>query len=127
MRLDHLLSKEHLTLRSPEPRSKAYVLRWELMGGTFDMASRSDLGTSTPLAVGRFWVRGPVSARCWVLRDRMRFDLRVGSIWLLWAFRCFSVVGSDEGHRPYFENYTVDASILQLIFGSVAQDDLKDH
>ena len=36
MRLDHLLSKEHLTLRSPEPSSKAYVLRWELMGGTFD-------------------------------------------------------------------------------------------
>ena len=47
------------------------------MGGTFDMASRSDLGTSTPLAVGRFWVRGPVSARCWVLRDRMRTGLRV--------------------------------------------------
>ena len=39
MRLDHLLSKEHLTLRSPEPRSKAHVLRWELMGGTFDMTS----------------------------------------------------------------------------------------
>lgn len=37
------------------------------------------------------------------------------------------VWGSGEGHRPYFENYTVDASILQLIFGSVAQDDLKDH
>jgi len=35
--------------------------------------------------------------------------------------------GSGEGYRPYFENYTVDASILQLIFGSVAQDDLKDH
>ena len=24
--------------------------------------------------------------------------------------------GGDEGYRPYFENYTVDASILQLIF-----------
>jgi hypothetical protein len=35
--------------------------------------------------------------------------------------------GCGLGHRPYFENYTVDASILQLIFGSVAQDDLKDH
>ena len=45
----------------------------------------------------------------------------------LWAFRCFPLVGSGEGYRPYFENYTVDASILQLIFGLVAQDDLKDH
>lgn len=35
--------------------------------------------------------------------------------------------GGRLGHRPYFENYTVDASILQLIFGSAAQDDLKDH
>lgn len=35
--------------------------------------------------------------------------------------------GGGEGYRPYFENYTVDASILQLIFGSVAVDDLKDH
>lgn len=26
-----------------------------------------------------------------------------------------SLVGGDEGYRPYFENYTVDASILQLI------------
>lgn len=58
----------------------------------------------------------------------MRFDLRVGSIWLLWASFCFSTLwGCGWGHRPYFENYTVDASILQLIFGSVAQDDLKDH
>ncbi len=24
-----------------------------------------------------------------------------------------SLVGSGEGYRPYFENYTVDASILQ--------------
>ena len=38
-----------------------------------------------------------------------------------------SLVGGDEGYRPYFENYTVDASILQPVFGLVAQDDLKDH
>ena len=35
--------------------------------------------------------------------------------------------GSGEGYRPYFENYTVDASILQPAFELVAQDDLKDH
>jgi hypothetical protein len=29
-----------------------------------------------------------------------------------------------EGYRPYFENYTVDASILETIFGSFHKDDL---
>ena len=72
MRLDHLLSKEHLTLRSPEPSSKAYVLRWELMGGTFDMVRRMKVSLSTPLAVGTGRVSDVVPARCWVLRDRMR-------------------------------------------------------
>jgi len=71
VRLDHLLSKEHLTLRGPEPSSKAHVLRWELMGGTFDMASSFRLELSTPLAVGTVGVGGSVPARCWVLRDRM--------------------------------------------------------
>jgi hypothetical protein len=37
------------------------------------------------------------------------------------------VGGCWWGYRPYFENYTVDASILQPVFGSVALDDLKDH
>ena len=74
MRLDHLLSKEHLTLRSPEPSSKAYVLRWELMGGTFDMTS-AQLSLVSTLAfglVGKWGFVSGVSARCWVLRDRMR-------------------------------------------------------
>ena len=55
----------------------------------------------------------------------MRFDLRVGSIWLLWAFRCLSGWGGGEGYRPYFENYTVDASILQLIFDRLHKMILK--
>ena len=37
------------------------------------------------------------------------------------------VWGCWMGYRPYFENYTVDASILQPAFELVAQDDLKDH
>ncbi len=46
----------------------------------------------------------------------------------LWTSFCLSLLGAGGwGFRPYFENYTVDASILQLIFGLVAQDDLKDH
>lgn len=110
MRLDHLLSKEHLTLRSPEPSSKAHVLRWELMGGTFDMVRRMKLSLSTPLAVGTGRVSDVAPARCWVLRDRMRvFGLVSVPLGLL----LFPLWGRREGYRPYFENYTVDASILQ--------------
>ncbi|OAN36259.1 hypothetical protein A4X16_17115 [Microbacterium sp. H83] len=36
-----------------------------------------------------------------------------------------SLVGGDEGYRPYFENYTVDASILQLIFDQLHKMILK--
>lgn len=54
-------------------------------------------------------------------------DAIFGSFLYLWASCCVSGWGCGKGYRPYFENYTVDASILQLIFGSVAQDDLKDH
>ncbi|NII96606.1 hypothetical protein FHS06_002810 [Microbacterium halimionae] len=32
--------------------------------------------------------------------------------------------GWRERYRPYFENYTVDASILETIFGSFHKDDL---
>ncbi len=59
---------------SPEPRSKAHVLRWELMGGTFDMTSAqlSLVSTLTFGLVGKGGFVSGVSARCWVLRDRMR-------------------------------------------------------
>jgi len=31
-------------------------------------------------------------------------------------------------YRPYFENYTVDASIFNMtLWGCVVKDDLKDH
>ena len=49
-------------------------------------------------------------ARCWVLRDRI-FSASVeegrtsGPLLL-------DINGQGEGYRPYFENYTVDASIL---------------
>lgn len=44
-----------------------------------------------------------------------------------------SLLGSGEGYRPYFENYTVDASIFSIAAGpvgvgcGVVKDDLKDH
>jgi hypothetical protein len=75
------------------------------MGGTFDMALVESSGFSTPLAVGTDWGMRWGPARCWVLRDRMEtFVPR--------AFRRRLCVGGVE-HRPYFENYTVDASILK--------------
>ena len=56
-------------------------------------------------------------ARCWVLRDRNDQGNLVGLF--LWTF--FGQQSSfrkraagRKGYRPYFENYTVDASILNL-------------
>ncbi|MBP2376506.1 hypothetical protein JOF42_002781 [Microbacterium phyllosphaerae] len=39
--------------------------------------------------------------------------IRKDSFLYLWASCCFPCGGSEKGYRPYFENYTVDASILQ--------------
>ena len=44
--------------------------------------------------------------------------------------RAFSGCPTDkrEGYRPYFENYTVDASIFEMILKDrLVIDDLKDH
>ena len=43
----------------------------------------------------------------------------------LWASCCLSGWGDGEGYRPYFENYTVDASILQLVFDQLRKMILK--
>ena len=61
----------------------------------------SDLERSAP--------GGSECARCWVLRDRdTRFYLvkRTSGPFFVYITR------KQEGYRPYFENYTVDASIL---------------
>jgi hypothetical protein len=58
-----------------------------------------------------------VPARCWVLRDRMRFDLFGGWKHLVTLGLLLSVVLGRRGrYRPYFENYTVDASIFNMTF-----------
>lgn len=55
------------------------------------------------------WSR--VHARCWVLRDRAGcFFGSSSGLNLLDPFLMPGCMG--EGYRPYFENYTVDASIL---------------
>jgi len=48
-----------------------------------------------------------------------------GSGLYLWASCCLSGWGGGEGYRPYFENYTVDASILQLVFDQLRKMILK--
>ena len=52
------------------------------------------------------------SARCWVLRDRAGWCLRmlVGLVTL--DLVVSGRLAGRTGYRPYFENYTVDASIL---------------
>ena len=49
------------------------------------------------------------AARCWVLRDRVRFGAAdpLGPSFM-------SVSRLRGGYRPYFENYTVDASIFKM-------------
>jgi len=89
------------------------------------MVRRMLVFLSTPLAVGTGRVTGVAPARCWVLRDRMLWPSGCGSVPL--GLLSSPRGGGGEGYRPYFENYTVDASILQQPFGVVAQDDLKDH
>jgi len=69
------------------------------------------------LRLDRFGCRGNVYARCWVLRDRNDRGNLVGLF--LWTFfgqqSSFSNgAAGRKGYRPYFENYTVDASILNL-------------
>jgi len=71
---------------------------------------------STLLRQGeREGLRGLVHARCWVLRDRMRFDREIGSSRTSGPF-LVACLGDWGGYRPYFENYTVDASIFEPAF-----------
>ncbi len=48
MRLDHLLSKEHLAASVVQAPDQSECLCWELMGGTFDMVSAQLTSASTP-------------------------------------------------------------------------------
>ena len=86
------------------------------MGVTYDEVSSVDrsaeYGLSGSGTVGR---DGSAHARCWVLRDRVLLLLfGVGVVAdSLGPFFVSPWWGCVEGYRPYFENYTVDASILK--------------
>ena len=54
-------------------------------------------------------------ARCWVLRDRYSFDKSFDLLGVNLSsgpFFRWHIAYAKERYRPYFENYTVDASIL---------------
>jgi hypothetical protein len=84
------------------------------MGGTFDGVSGIESSGEYGLRVGKLGVIESAHARCWVLRDRMRFIFG----WEQTNLRTLLLpAGAGAGrYRPYFENYTVDASIFEMIF-----------
>ena len=133
MRLDHLLSKELLDLfGDPRATTQAYVLRWFAQGWNIDLGRpttrcrlvRSQLFGAPGLEHRRREVGR--RARCWVLRDRASLLLsQEGREWELGLpdLVVFPQSGECAGYRPYSENYTVDASILDSdLSGSGSQD-----
>jgi len=87
------------------------------MGGTFDLVSGTMFsGSVRGLPLERSGSELLTHARCWVLRGRALtgvFGFVVGgcsSRAFFWCHGC----GVGEGYRPYFENYTVDASIFDM-------------
>ena len=139
MRLDHLLSKEHLVRLvlfaavvdpgADSDRTCPTVAH----GWNIDSAAGADgagLSTLRLSSDGGCWngsgSDGPAGARCWVLRDqaslpyRDRFDPGWWGLRLLasrWASTKHPGSGWAGWCRSYVENYTVDASILDRSHG----------
>ena len=144
MRLDHLLSKEHWHLgfcwsfgagglaRGVQVASSRPSVSWGLlMGGSSISWHRASGGARKyRFSVPLFWgvgtrnvalVGGWCLARCWVLKARAQaLALQLGLTCCpyrpcvplgVWGWRARVV-----GFRPYFENYTVDASIFVAKF-----------
>jgi len=103
------------------------------MGGTFDMASALLISASTStlrgwLECGSWWAGCLHAVGSWGTGCNCSLWVVVvaESSGLFWFHRRL-LVGVGE-YRPYFENYTVDASIFDMTFrGCVVLDDLKDH
>jgi len=86
------------------------------MGGTFDEVLTLRIsGLVRSLLLERFGSEGWGHARCWVLRGRalIGFSDLVGGCFLV-GLPCCHGCGVWGGYRPYFENYTVDASIFDM-------------
>ena len=103
MRLDHLLSKEHLvSLRwCPEPGSKTFVLRWELMGGTFDMVQTAMVGAEyIVFTVGKVLVGGVCTCTLLGPEGPDVLDLWVGCRRNLWTFSGSPTLVGGTGEVP---------------------------
>lgn len=90
------------------------------------MPSAQLTSVSTHFGAGTWGLGSGAAARCWVLRDRV-FGSSPSGLALVFL----PVGGLRGGYRPYFENYTVDASIFKdserQVFqkGSVGSCDFK--
>jgi hypothetical protein len=111
VRLDHLLSKEHLAPVGVSRRQFRDECSWLVAHGwNIDIGSGPDGSNSVRLFRGQGTVRGTRFGACTLLgpegpdQPSGCFDSRT-------LFLSAGEVGG-EGDRPYFENYTVDASIL---------------
>ena len=98
------------------------------MGGTFDKVPNG--GSWTQYAACSWKGSGDVAGTCTLLGPE-----GPDALWPSGReqtnLRAFSGAGSVRwrgGYRPYFENYTVDASIFEMILRDrLVKDDLKDH
>jgi hypothetical protein len=149
VRLDHLLSKEHVQRSSVyrDANVASHLQRnpalsgWHASAGAHGWNIDIVAGDSFPVistsrtCAGEEHHLGLVRsfARCWVLRDRASSGFASAgcggfcssgpapvlpvAVFGPWCCVLFGVHG--RGYRPYFENYTVDASILDTRIKSV--------
>lgn len=129
MRLDHLLSKEHLTLSGVQNPDRE---RSFLAGSSWVEHLTWCEGCCSSLVrriFGSGWNGEGGGCRTCTLLGPEGPDAHWPSGWvhsrLLWTFCRFPFGGCGKGYRPYFENYTVDASILQLIVDQLHKMILK--
>ena len=112
MRLDHLLSKEHLELLRQfiESRNQANVLTRLAHGWNITLFNQE---TKSKYASAGNDLRSERNARCWVLGDRETETL--GPFEVLHLVRLVRIAQRElqTRNRPYFENYIVDASIFR--------------
>ena len=111
MRLDHLLSKELLLPSGSQSPDRDERSRRDAHGWNIDIGLELNLEISVRRRrqerIGR---GGAGHARCWVLKDRAASSDRS---WRPSGLVFVRAALERDEYRPSFENYTVDASILE--------------
>ena len=114
MRLDHLLSKEHLGLLDRRTQIRTNVPGWGLWVEHLTWHQRSWF-LLVRRVFGPGWRVGVCERGACTLLGPEGPDAALGWCAIFsWAFGAAAVGGGSWGCRPYFENYTVDASILKM-------------